>query len=436
MNSVNRRLVNMYELVSSVTNACDLVSPELGNHHQQVAYLSYQIGTQIGLAQEQLKNLMLAGLLHDVGALSYNERHELVESEPPHAHDHAFRGAALLEKFPPLAEAAGIIRFHHIPWNDGEGNRFLGIKVPLLSHLVHLADRTVVLIDKNKDVLRQVRGIIETIDSQRKTKFVPELVDALLAVSSKESIWLDLVNSSLCEIIRETMIFDTMDLNFDDTIKLTKIFASIIDFRSPFTAYHSAGVAKTAEKLAELAGFSEEECKMMLVAGYLHDLGKLAVKNEVLEKPGKLDAEEYNIIRSHSYYTYRLLQPIKAFEQLNVWAALHHERLDGTGYPFQLSGDSLSLGARILTVADVFTAITENRPYRKGLDHKTALQILQQQVADHALCPYVVSILAENIAEVNRVREEAQLEAGKEYNYYIGYSDIAAGKIPRDLVWS
>ncbi|HHX74746.1 MAG TPA: HDOD domain-containing protein, partial [Firmicutes bacterium] len=103
MNSVNRRLVNMYELISSLTNACDLVSPELGNHHQQVAYLSYHIGRQIGLTHDQLKNLMLAGLLHDVGALSYDERHELVESEPPHAQDHAFRGATLLEKFPPLA---------------------------------------------------------------------------------------------------------------------------------------------------------------------------------------------------------------------------------------------------------------------------------------------------------------------------------------------
>ncbi|HHX73839.1 MAG TPA: HD domain-containing protein, partial [Firmicutes bacterium] len=251
---------------------------------------------------------------------------------------------------------------------------------------------------------------------------------------SRESLWLDLVNNYLHQVIPETLVFDTMDLNLDDTISLTKIFASIIDFRSPFTAYHSAGVAKTAEKLAELAGFSKEECKMMLVAGYLHDLGKLAVKNDVLEKPSKLDVEEYNIIRSHTYYTYRLLQPIRAFEQFNIWAASHHERLDGTGYPFQLTGDSLSLGARILTVADVFTAITENRPYRKGLDNKETLQILQQQAAKRALCPYVVSILAENIVAINRVREEAQLEAGKEYNYYIGYTDIAAGKIPRDLL--
>lgn len=121
---------------------------------------------------------------------------------------------------------------------------------------------------------------------------------------------------------------------FDEIIELTKIFANIIDFRNPFTATHSAGVAKTAEKLAELAGFSENECKMMLVAGYLHDLGKLAVSKSILDKPGNLDPGERNVIRSHAFYTYRLLQAIKGFEIINKWASFHHEKLNGKGYSF------------------------------------------------------------------------------------------------------
>jgi HD-GYP domain-containing protein (c-di-GMP phosphodiesterase class II) len=79
------------------------------------------------------------------------------------------------------------------------------------------------------------------------------------------------------------VLFDTIEIDLDEIIELTKIFANIIDFRNPFTANHSAGVAKTAEKLAELAGFSENECKMMLVAGNLHDLGKLAVSKKYSE---------------------------------------------------------------------------------------------------------------------------------------------------------
>src|SRR5690606_8284531 len=114
-------------------------------------------------------------------------------------------------------------------------------------------------------------------------------------------------------------------LNLDELIKLSEVFAYIIDFRSPFTANHSLGVAQVARKLAELAGFSENECKMMLIAGYLHDIGKLAISNEILEKPEKLETDEFNIIKSHVFYTYRTLESIKEFETINIWASLHHE---------------------------------------------------------------------------------------------------------------
>lgn len=213
-----------------------------------------------------------------------------------------------------------------------------------------------------------------------------------------------------------------MDLDTDEVINLTKIFAGIIDFRSPFTANHTAGVAKTAEKLAEIAGFSETECKMMLVAGYLHDLGKLAVRNDVLEKPSKLDVEEFNIIRSHTYYTYRLLQPIKEFETINSWASYHHEKLNGKGYPFHLDDKNLSLGSRIMAVADIFTAITEDRPYRKGMPDEQTFNILNSMVKDRSICPYVVSILMDNFDLIYEIRKEAQHEASIEYNYFMNYN--------------
>ena len=417
--NVKNKLINMYDLITCLTNACDLINPQLVNHHLQVGYLALKIGEELGLPKKQLKDLILAGLLHDVGALEYNERLELIENEPPTAQSHAFKGARLLEGFSYLKNAAEIIRFHHVPWNKGQGAAYSGQEVPLLSHIIHLADRVAVQIDRNREVLRQVSGILKRIQSQKNTNFVPELVDILNKIGRHEYIWLDMVNHYLPNILMDTMLFDTMDLSIEETIELAKIFAKIIDFRSPYTANHSAGVAKTAEKLAELAGFSDIECKMMLIAGYLHDLGKLAIPNDVLEKTGKLDINEFNLIRCHSYYTYRLLQPIKEFEQIAIWAASHHEKLNGEGYPFHLGADCIPLGSRIMAVADIFTAVTEDRPYRKGMGYEETVRVLNSMVENKSICPYVVSIVIDNFDLINQIRIEAQQKASIDYNRYM-----------------
>jgi putative nucleotidyltransferase with HDIG domain len=414
----NRNIqVNMFSLIISLSNACDLVRPELFSHHKQVAYLSFKIAEKMNLPSDQCQNALLSGLLHDIGALSVNERLELLENEPLSMNDHAFIGASLLASFPPLAEMADTIRFHHLYWENGQGNHFQGKPVPLLSHILHLADRAVVLINPQKNILNQVNTICAKLQNQKNIMFHPEVFDAFAKLCQQEYIWLDLSSRSLTEILPGLAPFETMNLDLDQVIELTHIFAKVIDYRSQFTTNHSIGVAKTAERLAELTGFSENECKMMLIAGYLHDLGKLAVHNDILEKPGSLNEEDYNVIRSHTYYTYRLLQPIKNFETINQWAAFHHEKLNGNGYPFHLKDREIPLGSRIMAVADIFTAITEDRPYRKGMNKQQASDVLKGLVSNGAISEKIVSILLEHYEEINQLRQEAQFQAGLEYNY-------------------
>lgn len=158
---------------------------------------------------------------------------------------------------------------------------------------------------------------------------------------------------------------------------------------------------------------------MMLIAGYLHDLGKIAISDEVLEKPIKLTEYEFNEMRAHTYYTYRLLEPIEDLKVINAWASFHHEKLNGTGYPFKLSGDSLTLGSRIMAVADIFTAITEHRPYRKGMEPEAAKQVLQDMVANNSIDGKVVEILINNYDEINELREDAQQKAAIEYKKFL-----------------
>jgi HD-GYP domain-containing protein (c-di-GMP phosphodiesterase class II) len=251
---------------------------------------------------------------------------------------------------------------------------------------------------------------------------MPKLTDAFKNLANKEYFWFDVVSPFVEWASIMGIDWETVELNDDNLLQLTNLFRRIIDFRSPFTATHSSGVAATAQAMSDLAGFSEDEIKMMLVAGYIHDLGKLAVPKEILEKPGKLSEEEIDVMRYHAYYTDRILRPISALDIIRTWGALHHERLDGSGYPFHLSEKDLSLGSKIMAVADVFVSLTEDRPYRKGLNQKEALSIINKMADKLALDSEIVSLLRSHFNELNSVRIAAQETGINEYKGLLAHS--------------
>ena len=178
---------------------------------------------------------------------------------------------------------------------------------------------------------------------------------------------------------------------------------------------HSAGVAASAKKLAELAGMSEEECLMMEIAGNLHDIGKLRVPRAILEKPGKLDEEEFNVVKEHTYYTRLILMDVEGFGKIADWAGFHHEKLNGRVYPFHFDAPMLDQGARIMAVADIFSAITEERPYRKGMDKENALKVLHENVESGGISGELVELLEAHYEEVDAARDARSREAGKRY---------------------
>ncbi|PXV96082.1 HD domain-containing protein [Lachnotalea glycerini] len=410
--------ISLFALLKSISDAQDLISPLLSNHQQQVAYLSYRLCEKLNMSKNEQRDTFLAGLVHDIGALSRNERLEIIEREPMLVNNHAFIGAKLLQEFEPMKSAALIIKFHHLAWNDGKGSEFYGERVPFGSHIIHLADRVCTMIKPDVNILSQIPRIAEYIKERSNTMYVPAIVEAFEELSIEEYIWFDLKAGYPVNKV-DVSNFDIQMLSLDDLLELTQIFSYIIDFRSRFTARHSAGVANIAKQLAILFDFPAKECKMMLVAGYLHDLGKLAIDNEILEKQGKLSDDEFNQVRSHTYYTYQLLDSIPELQEIKEWAAYHHERIDGKGYPFHIKGDKLSLGSRIMAVADVFTAITEDRPYRKGMDESHAVKVLNGMVQNGALAENVVSVLIDNMQMINELREQSQVEAARHYESFL-----------------
>lgn len=411
--------VSLFHIAMCVSDAIDLVSPALANHHKRVAYIAMDVARRLRLGAEEQADLVLAGLLHDIGALSVQELLNTDETGEPLDAVHAERGFYLLRLFQPLERPARLVRYHHASWEEEAGNL---AAAPFGSHVLHLADRVAGWMDPTQPILPQAQGIRRRVAEQSGALFGTEVVRAFDELALAESFWLDAasqpITSTLFRRLQEP-VMPALELDLDGLLSLGRLFAHIIDFRSRFTATHSSGVAATAETLAEVAGFSARECRMMRVAGFLHDLGKLAVPAEILEKPAGLTPAELFVIRSHTYYTYVILETIRELDTINTWAAFHHERLDGAGYPFRHKGDDLVAGARIMAVADVFTAITEDRPYRAGMSSERTQSVLLQMAASGALDARLVNLLIAEFDRINGARVQAQLAAAEEYKGFM-----------------
>ncbi len=175
-------------------------------------------------------------------------------------------------------------------------------------------------------------------------------------------------------------------------------FARTVDAKSPWTAGHSARVTRLALEIAGAMGFSDQERDNLHRAGLLHDIGKIGVPVKLLDKPAQLSPAEQRTIRDHPEIGARILEPIKAYRDIIPLVRQHHERFDGKGYPDGLKGEEISLGGRILAVADTYDACVSDRPYRTGMHHDRALEILMSE-SGHQFDPRIVRIFVDMYSE-------------------------------------
>ncbi|MFA7383555.1 MAG: HD domain-containing phosphohydrolase [Desulfurivibrionaceae bacterium] len=411
--------IALYPLFSSIAAATDLVSRVLVDHHRKVSFVAATVGKALGLDEHSLGRLILAAAVHDIGGLSIKTRLDSFEFEVINPDRHTLPGYSLLAGFAPFADLARLIRFHHVHWQNGEGLRDRGEEVPLLSHLIHLSDRIAVQLDANREILSQKTEIVRLIKAGAGEMFVPEQVEAFQDVAKKEAFWLDLTAPAVSTIIQERFPLAGMELDRGELLALAEMFRRVIDFRSRFTATHSSGVAAVAVALAEQGGFQQDHPDRLQIAGLLHDIGKLVVPAEIIEKHQGLTSEDFAIIYKHPYFSAKILRGIEGFEDIGQWGALHHERLDGSGYPYRKAREEIPQGARILAVADTFTALMEDRPYRCGIGASSTGRIMQDMADYHKLDKDLVALLHKNTGEINDRRYEAQAGADQIHGQFI-----------------
>jgi HD-GYP domain-containing protein (c-di-GMP phosphodiesterase class II) len=186
------------------------------------------------------------------------------------------------------------------------------------------------------------------------------------------------------------------------------MFRDVIDLRSRFTSTHSTGVAATAVMLSQRLFLAEEDTAMMEIAGNLHDIGKLSVPLSILDKPGRLTGDEFEVVKKHPYHAYNILNSIEGIQPIVHWVAYHHERLDGSGYPFHLNGENLSPEARVMAISDIFTALSEERPYRHAMNKTEVVGVLTDMAKKNWLDMGFVSVLLDNYYDLEENMKSSQ----------------------------
>ncbi len=390
------KLTSKRAIAGLVANALNLLDESYPNHHQQTAYLSYCMAQELGYGEEDRIEIIWDALLYDVGCVIL-----------PDGKEYSFQelSVAGLNIVGDVSRIQFVRRMFVAGQADSEGDPAYEIlsKEARFAEIIDLSRRVSKILKHSDAALNQVEDICEAVSSMAGKELHSWAVECFLRVAKTEYIWMDLLHQP--EVVL-TYIPEGIDLSMDAVIELSRFMSRVIDFRSSYTAAHSVGVAVSAVRLAEIMGMSADECKMMLIAGYLHDIGKLKVPKDILEKGEKLTDEEFNLVKEYAYYTYLFLKDIPGFEQIGRWAALHHEKLNGYGYPFGLKMGDIPMGAQILAVADIFSAVAEVRAYRQSMAKEGVMKTLAESIENGALSGYIVELMLQNFDDIFGKRDE------------------------------
>lgn len=436
------------ELIGALTYALDLTEGQPPGHSLRCCWIGFHVGRKLGMVPSALWELYYTLLLKDAGCSSNAARLcELYGSDDRLAkHDfktvdtddisqlvqfvlaHTGVKGPLAERFKKLlhlarhgerlateliqtrcdrgaqiarqlgfgeAVASGIFSLDE-HWNGrGKPQRLAGKDIPINARIALLAQVI--------DVFHHMGGARTALDEVRKRRgswFDPELVDIVLSFEHQQDFWTALHDEDIRpRVVALEPESRAMAVDDDSMDRIAQAFSQVIDAKSPYTSGHSARVALYTDLLAVKFGFDESRRRWLKRGALLHDMGKLGVSNSVLDKAGALNDEEWKEVRMHPVYTRQILALIAPFQDLAVVAGAHHERLDGKGYPNNLVAADLSLETRMITLCDIFDAITADRPYRGPIPVPQALEMMGRMVGT-ALDPDCYALLVECTREI------------------------------------
>ncbi len=386
-------MIELYrnDLIYSISYALDFVERDVvlvsEHHSRRVAYLAASLGKNLGYPGERLLNLAACGALHDNALSEYQQKALLngwqltPEGIASSLAYHCTVGEENISGLSFYDTVRGAVLYHH---ENADGSGPFGktaAQTPVFSRLIHIADTVDTQFDLSEMTPEKYRRVREFVRRETGKMYDAQTVHAFLSeFSTPEKMHLDL--STLNRRLRENLPEVRTAYQPGQLIRLASIFSKIIDCKSPFTCRHSRGIAEKARRMGAYYGWSEDVQAELYLAGAVHDVGKLIVKSDILEKPDRLTDTEYRSIRHHAYGSYVVLHSIRGMEEISRWAYLHHEKLDGSGYPFGKTGAELNQKERLMACLDIYQALREERPYKEGYNHAKSMEILREMAGN------------------------------------------------------
>ena len=396
--SNDRLNIKLGQLISSLSLGLDIAENRYFGHSRRTAYISYNIAKTMGLREEDIIDTYYSSLVHDIG-MSGQLAHYSVEEihqKKDLIMEHCYLGSKIVKKLPLNPDVSNYLLYHHEEWNGNGPYGLKGDEIPISSQIIHFADCIDISYTKRIGNIGEKIDIDEIkkfVDNHKNEMFKGEICEAFLPIIETEKFWLDLKPENLRQVLDIIEPGKNIYIGIFEIKSIAESFSMLIDSKSNFTFEHSKGVANITRKFATYLGYDQLTIDKLEIAANLHDIGKLVVPSDILEKPAQLSKAEFEIIKSHPYYTKLILNQVEGIEEIAEWAGNHHEKLNGKGYPEKLDYSSITIEDQIIALADIYQALTENRPYRNGMNPQKAIDIMKDMAGEGYISLSMVSDL-------------------------------------------
>ena len=383
------------DFLYAMSFALDAIEHELSGataeHGKRVAWLSMKMAEGMGLSEEQLVDFIGCAVLHDNAVIEYlqeEKKRQIVSAGSRDGDDtgisylagHAIIGERNAALLPFRTGVKNVILWHH---ENADGSGALGLRqdqTDFRSEFIHVADAVDILYDLKNAEPAGFEGIRKFVAGEAGHLFSDRAAAQFQKIAFEDI--LDLQAKGPEALLKERLPAIWHDYSDEEIKAIAEFFAKIVDYKSPFTTAHSLGVAGKAKTMAEYYGWDADKTIRYYLAGAMHDIGKVVIGNEILEKPGKLNQWEYSVMKDHARASLQILGDIEGFEDITEWAANHHEKLDGSGYSRGLDASQLSFEERLMACIDIYQALTEDRPYKSGMSHAKTIAIMNSMVEE------------------------------------------------------
>ncbi|MFH0771779.1 MAG: HD domain-containing phosphohydrolase [Candidatus Omnitrophota bacterium] len=375
------------ELVSAMAYVLDVLSENTNLYHSwRVGIFASELSKAI--APDERKNIFYSALLHDIGylALPSNDiSYYLSLGEDPIKNptilSHPLIGAEIISSIPNLSAVAKIVLNHH-EWYNGRGYPLgkQGSEISETAQILLSADHIDMVL--RFEPARNINALTKIIMGWSNERISSALASKLLDVFRQNAYLLETIEQDAIIKLFEKVRSETGMIQIQDNVDAIgitcEVFSQLIDTKHPTMIGHSKRVSKYSLLIALSMNLSHDEITKIKWAGLLHDVGKLGISKKLVNKPACLSADEYELMKKHSFFTRKILETITDFGDIAFIAGSDHERYDGTGYPAGLKGEQIPMGSRIISIADAFDAMTSKRPYRKAMPYKEACKEIEK----------------------------------------------------------